>query len=146
MRTPPAYSVATQVDSPRRRRAARRPSIHAFSCTLTRPFPMVVTIQLNQTPLDIEVDTGATASLISEQTYKSLWPTEKAPALQPSEVKLRTYTGEELKVLGAIDVHVQLGTQQHDLSLLVVQVLGPSSLGSDWMVPIRLFFLMKIYA
>ena len=99
---------------------------------------MVVTMQLNQTPLDMEVDTGATASLISEQTYKSLWPAEKAPALQPSEVKLRTYTGEELKVLGAIDVHVQLGTQQHDLSLLVVPGSGPSLLGRDWMVPIRL--------
>ena len=107
-----------------------------FHLPATRPFPMVVTIQLNQTPLDMEVDTGATASLISEQTYKSLWPAEKAPALQPSEVKLRTYTGEELKVLGAIDV--DLGTQQHNLSLLVVQVSGPSLLGRDWMVPIRL--------
>ena len=95
-------------------------------------------MQLNQTPLDMEVDTGATASLISEQTYKSLRPAEKAPALQPSEVKLRTYTWEELKVLVAIDVHVQLGTQQHDLSLLVVPGSGPSLLGRDWMVPIRL--------
>ena len=69
-----------------------------FHVPTTRPFPMVVTMQLNQAPLGMEVDTGATASLISEHTYKSLWPAEKAPALQPSEVKLCTYTGEELQV------------------------------------------------
>ena len=50
-----------------------------FHVPATRPSPMVVTMQLNQAPLGMAVDTGATASLISEHTYKSLWPAEKAP-------------------------------------------------------------------
>ena len=73
----------------------------------------------------MEVNTGA----ISKQTYKSLWLAEKASVLQPSEVKLRTCTWKEIIELGEIDVHVHHGTQQHDLSLIVVPSSGPSLLG-----------------
>ena len=55
----------------------------------------------------MEVDTGAALSVISEQTYRELWPNpELAPTLKPNKVKLKTYTGESIAVKGTIDVHV----------------------------------------
>ena len=38
----------------------------------------------------MEVDTGASLSVISEKTYCSL---NNAPQLQPTQARLRTYTG-----------------------------------------------------
>ena len=77
-----------------------------FHMSARKPSPMLVTLQLNQAPLQMEIDTGASASLISERTYRTLWPSDSAPPLQPSDIKLRTYTGEELTVLGRVDVAV----------------------------------------
>ena len=39
----------------------------------------------------MELDTGATLSLVSEKTYRSLFPPVKA-----SQAELKTYTGEIL--------------------------------------------------
>ena len=36
--------------------------------------PLVVTVKLNKAETDMEVDTGASLSLISEKTFYSLWP------------------------------------------------------------------------
>ncbi len=48
---------------------------------------------------------GSAVSVIGEQTYQATWP-QAPPELQPTAVKLRTYSGEELQVLGSIPVHV----------------------------------------
>ena len=53
--------------------------------------PIMVTVIANQAALTMEVDTGASASVISEATYQQLWP-ETSPVLHPSAIKLRTYT------------------------------------------------------
>ena len=118
--------------------APEDPVYTLFHVPSARPCPMLVTVQLNQVPLEMEVDTGATASLISEATLKSLWPEGNSPPLQESVVKLRTYTGEKLEVLGSLKVTVQLGTQLEELGILVVPGSGPSLLGRDWMQRIRL--------
>ena len=55
----------------------------------------------------MELDTGASYSLISEQMYKATWP-EGAPSLEQSTVKLHTYTGEQVVVVGSITVTVLL--------------------------------------
>ena len=60
-----------------------------------RALLLVANVLLNQVELGMEVETGASASIISEKTYDRLWPRER-PRLTPSARKLRTYTGEEL--------------------------------------------------
>ena len=97
--------------------------------------PMLVTVKVNQANL---VDTGASASIISEETYVRLWQKGQKPILQPSSVKLWTYTREELKVQRAISVTVEYEDQKETLSLLVVAGTGPSLLGRDWLLKIRL--------
>ena len=81
------------------------------------------------------VDTGASLSIISEETYHSL---AKTPALLPTQAKLRIYTGESLPVLGSVTVVVHHNHQQKTLPLLVFKGGGPSLLGRDWLQHLRL--------
>ena len=62
--------------------------------------PLMVMVEVNKVKLRMEVDTGASASIISEETYNRSWSDEEQPRLTPSTRKLRTYTREYLKVQG----------------------------------------------
>ena len=79
----------------------------------------------------MEVDTGASASIISDETYKRVWSNIKCPRLTPSNRKLRTYTKEEVTVLGSLEVDVVYGDQRATLPLLIIAGDGPSLLGRD---------------
>ena len=87
----------------------------------------------------MEVDTGASVSLISNETFTKLWPDEQGrPELQHSASRLRTYTRQEMEVQGSVTVKVTYGSQQETLPLLVVAGDGPSLLGRDWLQKLRL--------
>ena len=90
-----------------------------------------------QAYLEMEVDTGASASIIWYYTYKELWR-GCLPPLKKTNVKLRTYSGEIIKVLGTMTIEVVYEHQKEQLPLLVVVGNGPSLLGKDWMKKIRL--------
>ena len=85
-----------------------------------RANPIEVSVTVDGVPMTMQLDTGATVSVISEHTYHSTWPHNR-PALQPSSTKLRTYSGEELEVIGSISVQVCYVDQQEELPLLVVR-------------------------
>ena len=61
--------------------------------------PIYVTVQVNNASLRMEVDTGATLSVISDATYHQLWEDKPLP-LSNSNVRLRTNTGEDIPVTG----------------------------------------------
>ena len=67
---------------------------------------------LDDADLAIEVDTGDSMSLISNVTFQKLWPAHSSPVLKETQAKLRTYTGEQISVLGTISANVQFKTQQ----------------------------------
>ena len=79
--------------------------------------PYRVELSVNDTPQSMEVDTGASVSLISKATYRSMGDLQ--PQLNPTTVRLRTYSGEKLEVLGRLDVAVKYGNEEADLTLLV---------------------------
>ena len=54
----------------------------------------------------MELDTGAAVSVMSEQTYKTVWNAEKAPPIEPAQVQLHVYTGDTIHVLGVAKVTV----------------------------------------
>ena len=85
--------------------------------------------------LQMEVDTGAALSVVSETTFRRLWPFE---SLEPSTTRLRTYTGEQVQVLGSVTVHVRHGSNEGELPLLVVKGDGPSLLGRNWLQSLQL--------
>jgi len=84
----------------------------------------------------VEVSLGASASVISESTYRQVRP-GNPPSLQQTSTQLRTYTGEALKILGCISVKVEYNQQVERLPLLVVSGAGPNLLGKDWMAKLH---------
>jgi len=103
--------------------------------TMQRQKPFEVELVIDDQPVSMEIDTGASLSIISAETCKTLWPDRR---LQPSSARLKTYTGEILPVLGSLQVQVQHGNQQAQLPLLVIDGKGPSLLGRDWLAQFRL--------
>ena len=78
----------------------------------TRPSrPIKVEFLVDGHRLEMEVDTGAGYSLISESEWKRFGK----PKLKPTNLKLTTYTGEPVELRGEYDAKVQMGTQQHIL-------------------------------
>jgi len=93
---------------------------------------------VNGANLTIELDTGATWSIISEETYCKLFLADRAPTLKASRAQLKTYTGEVSRILGEIKVQVQYKTEERNLNLLVIAGKGPSLLGRNWLSQIKL--------
>ena len=75
-------------------------SYNLFAIGSQSATPIQVEVTINQKLLTMEIDTGASYSLISEHTYQSIWPEKDGPMLQESSVKLHTYTGEQVTVVG----------------------------------------------
>ena len=100
--------------------------------------PVRVTMLLNKAEAVMEIDTGASISLISDVTYRTLWSDDTRPSLCPSTVKIQTYTGDQISVVGELRVTVEYGDQAKELRLLVVHGNGPSLLGRDWLHHLKL--------
>ena len=101
--------------------------------------PYLVFVDVNGTTLQMEIDTGSALTLISQETFSKLWPQGGAPQLEKTSFRLKTYSGEELKVIGRAAVRVGCGRQVvEDLGLVVVGGKGPSLLGRDWLGKLRL--------
>lgn len=58
----------------------------------------------------MEVDTGASFTLMSYTTFSSIWPDAE---LKPSQAKLHNYMGEGIAVKGVVEVRVKYG-DPHD--------------------------------
>ncbi len=97
---------------------------------------IIVPVLVNNRKLDMELDTGAAVSVISEATYNTLL--KDTTSIQPTDIVLRTYLHKELPVLGVIQVDVSYESQNHSLQLVVVKGEGASLLGRNWLQPIRL--------
>ena len=64
--------------------------IIALFCTKSISIePITITVSANQADLVMEVDTGASVSLMSEATYKRTWE-DNLPHLDKTNIKLRT--------------------------------------------------------
>lgn len=106
-----------------------------FQLSGKSPNPFRVELCVQEKPLLFEIDTGASVTLISEETYNEHY--QNSP-LQKSSLRLKTYTGEPLQVLGQMTVTVSYHSQQGSYTLYVVKGAGPSLLGRDWLKHIRL--------
>ena len=65
--------------------------------------PIMASIWLNAQKLQMEVDTGAMFSIISEATRKAVFLNE---TLHPSDLVLKTYTDEHMKVKGTLYIRI----------------------------------------
>ncbi|XP_049519647.1 uncharacterized protein K02A2.6-like [Dermacentor silvarum] len=83
----------------------------------------------------MELDTGAAVSVMSKTQFRQLFP---SAVLEPTTVKLRTYTGALVRPQGVSSVNVQHGDHSAILPLYVVDHKGPPLLGWEWLHAVRL--------
>ena len=73
-----------------------------FTCsggfTRGRP-PILLDVILDGKPVQMELDTGASVSVCSYGRFKELWPSGDQ-LLHPTDILLRTFSGEKLAVRG----------------------------------------------
>ena len=91
---------------------------------------IIVELLINGIPVNMTLDTGASVTIISTATWHKHLPDLK---LQPSNMLLKTYTGEPLKLQGEAQVTVCYKDQKFKLPLIVVKGDGPPLLGRDWL-------------
>ena len=99
--------------------------------------PIRVSVLVNKQKVDMEVDTGAARTIISEHTFNEIQKMRKLE-LKTSDIILNSYSGHEIKVLGTCDVEVVYQDVQKPLTILVVEGQGPSLLGRDWLLELKL--------
>ena len=99
--------------------------------------PISVTLQVNQKPIQFVVDTGAGVTVLSEATWKSVFPNRD---LVESATLLKTYTGQPISVLGELPgLTVVYGDQRvSGLTAIVVKGSPENLLGRTWLNRITL--------
>lgn len=100
--------------------------------------PYAVDMQIDGEEVNFEIDTGRCLTLMNEETFKGTWKNHKLPSLRPIKIKLETYTGDPVKVIGATLVKVKYKQQEVSLPLVVFERDGPSLLGRGWLEEICL--------
>ncbi|KAK7909596.1 hypothetical protein WMY93_014280 [Mugilogobius chulae] len=94
-----------------------------------------VTPLLEKKPVRMQIDTGTRVSLVSEVLYKE--KLQHLP-LKETKLKLRTYTGGHVQVLGVVDVTVEHNNQKQVLPLHIVSGNRPALLGRKWLKKLKL--------
>ena len=97
--------------------------------------PIKVQLTINDHPLVMELDTGAAVSIISQSQQEKELPDIK---LSPCNIRLKTYTGERMHVVGEAAVEICCNQQKETLPLIVVTGNGPALFGRNWLRKIRL--------
>ncbi|KAK3720962.1 hypothetical protein QZH41_006532 [Actinostola sp. cb2023] len=95
----------------------------------------IVSIVVQGQTLSMEIDTGASVTIISKETHTKYF--SRIPLL-PSTVKLHTYTGDKIDVCGKFNADVQYESQYATLPITVVGGAGPSLIGRDWLYKLKL--------
>uniref|UniRef100_A0A1X7TFY9 CCHC-type domain-containing protein n=1 Tax=Amphimedon queenslandica TaxID=400682 RepID=A0A1X7TFY9_AMPQE len=104
-----------------------------LSSSATNPYS--VDLDINNRSVAMELDTGVSLSIISEDVFKSL---SLRPPLELTSVKSTTYSGESLEILGKVHVIVNYEGNNCTLSVIVVMGSGPYLLGRDWLQELQL--------
>ncbi|XP_075526598.1 uncharacterized protein LOC142558338 [Dermacentor variabilis] len=92
--------------------------------------PFTVTVDVCGKPLCMEVDTGASVSVIAKSRLLQLLPSVN---VQPSQMFLRGYSGQLKKVEGKADILVKFHGKEANLPIFLTGDNPPTLLGRNWM-------------
>ena len=87
------------------------PTCNLFTVAGSGQDPILMEVTINGTPVQMELDTGASLSLLSKSTYEQI----PSLQLQPTDVQLKMYTGEVVQILGEVKVTVNYGKHKQQL-------------------------------
>lgn len=93
--------------------------------------PCTVTVILNGKEVVMEVDSGAAASVISNETFKTLWPKKQPKLYRPTNI-YRDYQKNIINFLGQFNPTVKFQKAQATLPLLVTKSNNVNLLGRNW--------------
>ena len=89
--------------------------------------PITVNVSIADTVIKMEVDTGASATLINMKTMKLIWP-KKRPYLCTDSKLQRTFTDETVPVLGSIYIDLRYQKRRAAVTVIVVEFGAPNLL------------------
>ena len=103
----------------------------------------LVPVKVNGENFSIELDTGASVSIMTEEAWRRRFP--KVP-LEESQIKFKTYTGEALEIIGQALVEETYQDKTTKLPLQILKGNGPSLFGRNWLKNIKLnwWYIKKI--
>ena len=108
---------------------------HIYKFGIKRVNPIFEQLLINGISVKMEVDTGASLTIMSEKRFREAYPSF---TLEPCSAILRTFSGEELKPVGSATVNVDHRGKLHVLPLVITPGAGPTLLGRNWLQTIRL--------
>ena len=97
-----------------------------------------VDMELNDSKLTMEIDTGASRSIIGEKDWEKVNAKMKR-SLKPFSNKLKSFTGEIIPVIGEGKVEVKYGNSVYGfMPVIVAKGAVPQLLGRDWLKKVKL--------
>lgn len=95
----------------------------------------IVPVAIDGKTVDMELDTGASVTIIP----KSIWTDVLASKpVERTDVKLRSYSGHEIPVIGEARVQVAYRDQEAVLPVVITGNDGPVLMGRDWLSVLKL--------
>ena len=94
----------------------------------------IVHAKLNGYPVDMQLDTGATVTLLGETTWEDI----DYPKLQPSDIKLQNYSQQEIPLMGQCLLQVQCQGRSAKLFAVVSKSNRQNLLGRTWIDALKL--------
>ena len=91
--------------------------------------PYTVTVVVDGRPIEMEVDSGASVTIISYNLFKRFWP---RTTLRSCPDTLTTWDKNKLRLIGTCKVTVEFHQHKKRLLLTVIEGTGPCLLGRSW--------------
>ena len=98
--------------------------------------PSKAEILVNSKPVSMEIDPGASTSLINYETFVKLYGNNAR--INPTSSRIRTYTGEIVKPKGSNKVQVEYNGQKTRGRIIVIDGNCSNLLGRDILRKIKL--------
>ena len=95
----------------------------------------IVPVLIDGKSVDMELDTGASVTIVPKSVWNDVLA---AKPLQQTDVKLRSYSGHEIPVVGEAKVQVSFGNQEAHLPIIVTANDGPVLMGRNWLSVLKL--------
>ena len=89
---------------------------------------LIVPVLIDGKSVDLELDTGDSVTIIPNHVWSGVLA---AKSLQQTDVKLKSYSGHEIPVLGEAKVQVSHGHQQACLPVIVTAGDGLALMGRN---------------
>jgi predicted aspartyl protease len=97
--------------------------------------PIIMAMKLNGYTTNLELETGAAVTVINKQVWNKIART--AP-MQHAEIILKTYTLENIEILGKGTVKVEYDGKQKELEVYIVGGQGPCLVGRNWLQQLQI--------